>query len=147
MDRYGPRIEADLHHEFGLDLLDFFRRKHSWAKLLRLLDQLPGTSKYITAQRDDDEYIEQLVAHGVNLDAKGVMTEDGYGPVESRLDNITDAINALRHVMSERPGQLHATERPVNAIQRYRNRARLKRHHDLQDEVEAARARRRALAG
>lgn len=147
MDRYGPQIEADLHREFGLDLLDFFRRTHPWAKLLRLLDQLSETSKYITAQRDDDDYIEQLVEAGVNLDAKSVMTEDGYGPVEARLDNITDAINALRHVMAESSGPFQYTERPTNAIQRYRTRARLKRHHDLVDEVEAARVRRRALAG
>lgn len=151
IDRYGPQIEADLHREFGLDLLDFFRGEHPWGKLLRLLDQMPVTSKYIIAQRADDDYVQRLVDSGIDLNAKQEMTEDGYGPIEARLDNLADSVNAVRHallqVAGEKPGNFTRVERPVNAIQKFKEKARLKRHYDLLDEVAAAQERRRHLAG
>lgn len=150
VDRYGDQIEADLHHEFGLDLLDFFRGKHPWAKLFRLLGMLgkvAPTSLYITAQRADDEYVAQLAESGVDFTAQGEMSEDGYGPVEARLDNITDAISALQHTLlavnGGKPGQFRGAKRPTNAIERYQEKQRLKRHSDLLDEVALAQEKRR----
>lgn len=79
---------------------------------------------------------------------QGEMTEDGYGSVESRLDNITDAVNALRHVVLQitgsKPGRFEQVERPTNAIKKYMENARIRRHDELLDEVAQARDRRKA---
>lgn len=153
VDRYGPQIEADLHREFaGLDLLDFFRGKHPWGKLRRLLGQLPANSKYIVAQRADEEYVAQLAAQGVDLSATGgEMTEDGYGTVEVRLDNLTDAVMHLQHTLvavnGGKPGPFKGVKRPTNAIQKHLEKARVGRHEQLLDEVAAARERRKKRAG
>lgn len=148
MDRYGPQIEADFHKEFSLDLLDFFRGKYPWGKLLRLLEMLPTTSKYITKQRNDEEYIEQLVEMGVDFTATGGdLTEDGYGPLEARVDNLVDAVFHLEHTLvavnGGKPGSFKGVKRPRNAIDKYLEKAREKRHADLIDEVAAARERRK----
>lgn len=79
---------------------------------------------------------------------QGEMTEEGYGSVESRLDNITDAVNALRHTLmgiaGNKPGRFEQVERPTNAIKKYMENARIRRHDALLDEVAQARDRRKA---
>ena len=63
VDRYGEAIEFDLHAVFGLDLIDFFRRRYSWRKLAALIGQLPSTSRFVQAVLEDEERAaEQLAA-------------------------------------------------------------------------------------
>ncbi|ERB53408.1 hypothetical protein N806_19880 [Rhodococcus sp. P27] len=59
--RYGEEIEFDLQREFGLDLLDFFRHKHPWPKLYRLLYRLPEHTHYKAARAMDFELAEYLL--------------------------------------------------------------------------------------
>lgn len=56
VDRYGPAIEYDLLSRFnGLDLHQFFRGERPWGMLRRLLLQLPPSSRYVIAKRNDPE--------------------------------------------------------------------------------------------
>lgn len=109
------------------------------------------TSKYITAQRADPEYVAALARMGVNLEGSGEMSEDGYGPAEARLDNVVDAVAHLEHVLiavnGGKPGMFKGVKRPVNAIDKYLEQARERRHADLVDEVAVARERRKQRAG
>ena len=87
----------------------------------------------------------------MDFTAQGETTEDGYGPVEARLDNITDAISALQHTLlavnGGKPGRFQGVKRPTNAIEKYLEKQRVKRYSDLISEVEEARERRRQKQG
>ena len=87
----------------------------------------------------------------MDFTAQGEMSEDGYGPVEARLDNIVDALNALRHVVVQvaggKAGRFEPVKRPTNAIEKYLEKQRVKRYSDLISEVEEARERRRQKQG
>lgn len=102
------------------------------------------------AQRADDEYIKQLADAGVDFNAKSEMTEDGYGPIEARLDNVVDSVNLLVAVTKKTHGDNKAkfepVKRPTNAIEKYQERQRVSRHAELLDEVAKARERRRQRA-
>lgn len=91
--------------------------------------------------------MQQLAEAGVDFTAQGEMSEDGYGPAEARLDNIVDALNALRHVVVQvaggKPGRFEPVKRPTNAIEKYIENQRVRRHNSLLDEVAEARERRK----
>ena len=71
IDRYGEAIEADLHHWYGLDLLDFFTGRYSPRKLMVLIDGLPRTS-----------HLRQAMSLDVELyrESKQQEREDGAQP-------------------------------------------------------------------
>ena len=122
MDRYGSAIEADLHAVYGLDLLDFFRGKHPWGKLARLLGHLrDGTLYWAAAARDRD--LAKAVAERNKSKTKKtsplplsemsttnqllVALVDGVGLLVQRIEQLGGAM--------PRPPRLLQVERPAVA--------------------------------
>lgn len=123
VDRYGPQIEYDLQKELGLDLLDFFRGKYTWAKLDRLIGQLPQGSAYWAARVDDDEVAKAyLEAH------KKLPKGDGAPPLEEMtyqnqlLMMLVDGMIGMNHrleaLLGLRPPPPKGLSRPKTAAQR-----------------------------
>ncbi len=143
MDRYGEAIEADLHDR-GLDLLDFFRGRHSWRKLLVILNHLPRTANFRAAQADDDEYAEQVLdMPGVSVPSHPPLT--GYTPEAELLTTIGEVLEAM-HARLLELGKRKAPHskpwrRPRTAFDRVEERRRQDRFDALLSEVEEAQAR------
>ncbi len=62
IDLYGEAVEADLADR-GWDLLDWFRGRHPWPQLLRLLPRLPEGSRYKAAVLDDEDLARERLTH------------------------------------------------------------------------------------
>jgi hypothetical protein len=72
INRYGHAIEYDLLHEFnGVDLHQFFRGERPWTMLSRLLQQLPPSSRFVIAKRDDPEMALEVARAMRNARASG----------------------------------------------------------------------------
>jgi len=152
VDRYGDAIEADLHHHYQLDLLDFFRGRHSWRKLANLLKRLPSTSQMVEALADDDE-VGEAALRELEAEQKGKKPKGKSGPRLSeysadvaRLDVISDQLQGIQRVLAmmatHKPqAQIRPARRPETAFDRAKWRARVNRHDALVSEVEAAQAR------
>lgn len=95
IDRYGGELEYDLHHELGLDLLDWFRGRHPWPKLLRLAARLPAHSQYKAAAADDDDLAEQLADRAEGESAQAWMTMLGWTPERALLTALVEAVGDL----------------------------------------------------
>lgn len=144
VDRYGEEVEADLHAEYRLDLLDFFRGAYSWRKLHALVKRLPQSSRLAVAMADDDELVKGLDLS--SLKGRGGRPPlAGYSPEAQRLDNVVDAVNALTRVVlqvvGERPPPAHPVTRPETALTRAERAASEARLGSLVDEVAEAQAR------
>ncbi|MBW8171791.1 hypothetical protein K0651_01845 [Ornithinimicrobium sp. Arc0846-15] len=133
-----------MHHELGLDLLDFFRGKHSWEKLLRLIKQIPAHSKYGAARADDPELADHIMSLPASARKWSPPYED-WTPEVSALANIEDQ---LSHISAQieaarggRPSRPKPVPRPVTAVDRAESAARNQRHDELVDEVVQAQAR------
>lgn len=149
VDRYGAEIEADFHREYSLDLLDFFRGKHSWRKLHSLLDRLSGTSLLRESIANDDEVAQRIMAD--TADTKKPSPPDPgprvseYSPEVQRLDELIDKVTILTATVvgmlggKARPGR--PAQRPQTAFTRARQAQAAARHHSLLDEVADAQAR------
>lgn len=142
MDKYGPAVEADLHQFYGLDLLDFFRGRHSWRKLLNLIRQLPSRSLTTEAMANDDELAEMI--------ADQPMTDTGprvseYTPEVARLDVLLDRVAELIAVTIQVAGgkapRVRPAKRPETAYSRAHRRRTEQRIGSLIEEVEAAQQR------
>lgn len=55
VDRYGPAIEWDLRERWQVDLHEYFRGGRPWRQLARFLSQLPRTSRFVIAKKNDPE--------------------------------------------------------------------------------------------
>lgn len=144
MDRYGEALEYDLHHFLGLDLLDFFRGRHSWRKLHSLIRKLPSTALSQEAMAQDDELANELGdAIGNHKDTGPRLAE--YTLEAQRLDEITELIQQLTAtvitIVGGRPGRIRPAKRPETAFTRARDARALARHNSLLDEVAAAQER------
>ncbi|MCW2904930.1 MAG: 16, gp15 [Streptosporangiaceae bacterium] len=131
MERYGEAIEADLHHYYGVDLLDVWRDEISPRKVLNLVDRLPSTSQYIAAIANDDE-------HAANVDLNAApappsLTE--WSPVVAGLAVVADRLGTLIGVQVARgggsPPKLTPYPRPVTAAHRRKERRLLENHKAL----------------
>jgi hypothetical protein len=133
-------IEFDLHDRFGLDLLDFFRGRYSWRKLLALILQLPRTSRFREAQLDDDEWARQ-VAH-LPAASGGSPPMSTFTPEVELLTYIGESLQAIRGTLVQlgggKPGAVTPLPRPSTALDRAREAARMGRLSALVDEVDAA---------
>jgi hypothetical protein len=145
VDRYGDAIEWDLH-ERSLDLLDFFRGKHSWRKLANLLERLPMSSAFREAMLDDPEVAEEL--------AKQPEAKEPGRPRLSEFDThtalLTDILDRLGDVFAAvivtsggRQPKVKPAPRPLTGVARFREQAARQKHLALVAEVEAARERER----
>lgn len=141
--RYGEEIEADLHREYTLDLLEFFRGRYSWRKLRALLQKLPSTALTWAALVDDD-----LVVEGMDLDKEPPDTGPSlseYSAEAQRLDTVTDLLQQLITVTVDaaggKSGRVRPAKRPETAFTRARAARVQARFNSLLDEVSEAQAR------
>lgn len=150
IDRYGHAIEYDLLHEFhGVELLDWFRGERPWRQLIRLLDQLPPSSRFIIAKRDDPE--EALAVARVLRDHRA-MGRGGYRPPAAEWNTATE----LQAAVLDRLGEVVAlladmpiagkkrkakppkrTARPETAIERAQKQLSVEHVADIEADVEA----------
>lgn len=142
MDRYGSSIEADLHREYSIDLIDFFRGRYSWRKLLNLIQQLPSWALTTEAMANDDELAE-MATEQPRSDFGPRVSE--YTPEVARLDMILDRVSELIAVSVQVAGgkapRIRPARRPETAYSRAAKRRTDRRMGDLIAEVEAAQQR------
>ena len=157
VDRYGPAIEVDLAR-MGLDLVDFFRGRHSWRKLEVLLRRMHNTSQFIEALLNDPDVAASIIADEQARRRAGIPTQVGrprwseYGPEASRLYTAIYALKTIASLLAQQitqkpQPQVRPQRRPETEIDRQRVRDRWARHDALVAEVEEAQARRAALKG
>lgn len=143
IDRYGAEIEADFHREYGLDLLDFFRGRHSWRKLADLIRRLPPSSLTTEAMAEDDELADQIVDRPEQPGAGPRVSE--YTAEVARLDLLADRISELIAVVVQVAGgkapRVRPARRPETALTRAQQRRATQRVGSLIAEVEAAQQR------
>jgi hypothetical protein len=136
-------IEADLHHEYGLDLLDFFRGQYSWRKLENLIRRLPSWSLTTEAMANDDDLAEVMADQPQGPSTGPRLSE--YTPEAARLDVLTDRVGELIGVVMQVAGgnapRLRPARRPDTALARAEKRRVDKRMGSLVAEVEAAQQR------
>lgn len=110
-----------MHAVYGLDLLDFFRGRHPWGKLARLLGHLREGSAYWVATARDRDLARMLAEKnkGVKKPSPMPLTEmnttnqllvalvDGMGLLVQRIEQLGGA--------KARPHQLLPVERPAVA--------------------------------
>lgn len=136
-------IEADLHHEYGLDLLDFFRGRLSWRKLSNLIRQLPSDSLTTEAMANDDELAESMQATTDDNDSGPRVSE--YSAEVARLDLLVDRVSELISVVVQVAGgkapRVRPRKRPETAVSRAQKRRSEQRMSSLVAEVEAAQQR------
>ena len=147
IDRYGEAIEADLHREFGLDLLDFFRRVHPFAKLDRLIARLLRIPRsfYRLALVEDEELAQQILeTYGDEEVEDGGPDLAVWSPEMARLTDIFDrlgelvAVTAAAHGQGSRP---KAAPRPSSAMDKALAQRSLERIDGIIAEVEEAQRR------
>jgi len=142
VDRYGSSIEADLHREYGIDLVDFFRGRYSWRKLLNLIQQLPSWALTTEAMANDDE-LADMASEKPSSDVGPRVSE--YTPEVARLDMILDRVSELIAVSVQVAGgkapRTRPARRPETAYSRAEKRRTERRMGALIAEVEAAQQR------
>lgn len=144
VDRYGEAIEADLHREYGVDLLDFFRGRYSWRKLRVLMQKLPSTSLMNEAMAQDDELAREFAdTIGDHKDTGPRLAE--YTLAVERLDVLSDKVSSLTATVVSafggKPGRLRPAKRPETAFTRVRDERVRSRHNSLLSEVATAQER------
>lgn len=120
-----------MHHDLGLDLVDFFRGRHSWGKLARLLAQLRAGTHYWAALVDDDEAAEAAIAANPKLAEEKESRQMPPDLEDLSLDNqllmgISDLLGSLLDGVAALAGDTsHTTQpmpRPSTALQRARDK-------------------------
>ena len=129
----------------GLDLVDFFRGKHSWRKLTTILARLPSWSAYWEAQANDDDYAEFVLSLPEGSGAPRPPALSEFTPEVSRLTDVSDQMNMLialvMQALGGKPPKQRMSPRPVTAVDRLRSRRERAEHDDFRKEIEAAQAR------
>lgn len=148
VDRYGPAIEYDLHQHLGLDLLDFFRHKHSWMKLDRLIWQLPSGSAFWAARTDDDEAAKAMLErHGDKPRPRAVPPLTEMTRTNQVLLDIVDwlqlTVDRLERLGGNKPPVPERAPRPTSALERVEHQQEAAAVADLVAEAYAAQERAR----
>lgn len=121
VDRYGSAIEADLHAVYGLDLLDFFRGRHPWGKLARLLGHLRDGSAYWTATARDRDLAQALAEKNKGNKKASPMPLSEMNTTNQLLVALVDGMGLLVQRIEQlggaktRPPRLLPVERPAVA--------------------------------
>lgn len=136
--------------------MDFFNGRHAWRKLHDLLRRLSSRSRYVEAMVNDPDVAEAVIADEAarRKDAAAAAAEPSgprlseYSAEAERLDLLIELVQALNSntiaAGTGKPGpKVNRQPRPTTAIDAARDRVRVRRHDELLDEVEQARARRR----
>lgn len=150
VDRYGEAIEADLHAEFSVDILDFFRGVHPWGKLERLIGRLGRMSQshYRHDLAQDDELAEQMAEGDDGVQREYRPQLEDWTPVVAGLANVEDRLSELLvatvAVQGGKPPKVRPAKRPETAADRVESRKDMQQHEKLNAMVEEAQARDRA---
>lgn len=136
-----------MHHECGIDLLDFFRGRYSWRKLFSLISLLPSRSKLGIAQAEDEDFAERILKLREDDDASGTPPLESFTPEVAAITNLLDRVGEVASLLEtlithQAPKQVQSSPRPVTAFDRVRQRMAWDVHTELVDEVEEARQRR-----
>lgn len=133
-----------MHALCGLDLVDFFRGKYSWRKLLNIIKRFPSTSHFTAARANDDEFAEQMLEAYEEAPDMGPELTD-YSPVIERLDTLSDQVQDMVGVLiavnGGKPPKVKPAKRPSTALTRAKAMQSRKRYSSLVSEVEEAQAR------
>lgn len=114
--------------------------RRPWRQLVRLLARLPRHSHYRAALYDADDYAAHVVGAQSNTDAeqpKPSLVE--YDQIALRLDNVFDAVNAVKetliavHSKKGNQGQPNRAPRPETAIERAKRRATAEGLQQIED--------------
>lgn len=112
-----------------MDLLDWLRGRHPWAKLLRLADRLPRHSRYIAALYDDDELAPLLVAaHDNNSGEEPRMSMVGWSPERELLTEVLQAVRGMHATLigvnskNGKAPDVPPARRPTTAVDLVRRR-------------------------
>lgn len=144
VDRYGSAIEADLHAVYGLDLLDFFRGKHPWGKLARLLGHLREGTSFRTAQARDEELARALARDTRKPKASGLPLSE-MGTTNQLLVANLDALSVLLMRVEQALGMKPPKFKPVAvehpALTRVREQVEQEHFDSLLAEAEEAQRR------
>lgn len=148
LERYAGAIEYDLHAHCRLDLLDFFRHRYSWRKLLTLLEHLPTGSAFWAARVDDDELARALwdKAGGKRPTSSGSpLALQDLNPVTQLLMNLEDGQTVMADYLARliwaNPPRPRAVQRPLTAMDRLERRAEAAAVADLVAEAKEAQRR------
>lgn len=136
----------------GLDLLDFFRGRYSWSKLLRLIEHLPWHSAYKKALADDDEIATRLLEQrrreeaearrtGRKAPAHAPISVADWDPEREQTAQLSDALSSLRLAVmapnmpkGKRP-KAKPAPRPETAMARAERRAEMAQHKSIVAQV------------
>lgn len=136
VSKYGDEVEVDLHREFGVDLLDFFRGRYSWRKLGMFLRKLSPRSLANEAMLDDPEMAELFLNAPAGPSAPRVSE---YSAEVARLDLVIEHLAALTATVASafggKPGRLKPMPRPETAVTRLERARQVERYDSLVDEV------------
>lgn len=134
-----------MHHELGLDILDFFRGILPWGKLHRMLGRLPQGSQYWAARADDDEAADQYLD---TEDAKKprkpqqppALGEMNYAnQVLTHMANLLTSMGGKLDVLGgAKPDRMTLLPHAVTALDRAKRRRALAAADDLIEEVKDA---------
>lgn len=134
---------------YGVDLVDFFRGRHSWRKLANLIRRLPVSSAFVEAQADDPEYAEWVAAQEEQPAGPPRLSE--WTPERAELvdikDRLAEVVAAVMWSASGKYREPRMSPRPRTAIDVARARQRASKYDSLVADVMAAQERWEATHG
>jgi len=137
VEHYRDAIEYDLDTLPGTrpSFVELWRTRQV-RRLLNLIDHLPPNCHTNAAIANNDDHVKMMVEAGLKP-AKGV-SQVYYGSIEQRLDDIADALGALRDVTiavnsakGKRTPPTKPRPRPTSAFGRVRHQTRMAQHENL----------------
>lgn len=129
----------------GLDLVDFFRGRHSWRKLWLILDRLPTSSAYREAVLDDPEVAEALMQR---LEPQRRSAGPRLSEFDTNVALLTDIYDRLGDVIAAvvmsnggKDPKVRPAPRPLTGLDRARKRLEDRQFAALEAEFKAAQER------
>ena len=133
----------------------------TWRRLGTILSRLPSTSELVKAQRLDPEVAERTLDDREERDRRGwpqpqwrpdlaewSPTEEVLATLADRMGELEALIANLPHAMNNKKGKAKPPKpypRPKTGLEEAERRRRLRRHYELDAEVQEAQQRWRDL--
>lgn len=129
-----------------MDILDFFRGRYSFAKLRRLIRQLPRRSRLQLALAEDDEFADRMLDDGADDISSSAPSLGDWTPevayLASVVDRLGEVVSAVLSSSGRKPPKMKPLERPRTAFDRARRRRTRAGVDSLVAEVRQAQRRR-----
>ncbi|GAA4852404.1 hypothetical protein [Saccharopolyspora rosea] len=123
---------------FGLDIRDFFTGRQPWPRLLRLVEQLPRTSRVQAALAADEQRAEALLDLAVDDEEQEARPPlETWSQEAELLAHIADLLAHLRADYAQVNSKNHRRRnpqpvpRPETGVERVRRRRERRQHRDL----------------